>query len=668
MLSQVREWDDAAVERWLSESRVGQYGELFRQNDIRGAILLDVDQAALKEMGVKSVGDRVRIAVAIKALRRRCTESTWSGLGAPLSPSRRPANYAASSEPTSARSMGQSPPWPRNHALTPTSVQSPMLSHPFASAADDDWARVASSSPRRGSADAPHGSPVRAHASSSSPTKRDGFLLADTASRPTTAQSGSSLVYDVTRELDEALASSSHGTGALGRSNSTTITPSSSTPSLQDVLRKAVKVVTEDGASKMVAVSDCTDGRQVLHRVLRKFGKISATDVEDSVDAWALYLTSDISECKSSQLTVCRTLTHCDQARPLSDTELLTICRDGSFGEKQRVLALKRYTRSSKRERKLAWMFGEDRAPESHQPGGVSDGMLLPLPSPDSSPYRHAPGDLLGARESGHRPNRASMVSVMSGLGADWSPPDPADAAAERRTSSSSFMSTSGRRLRSFLGHRPPSELIASHMSDFFHLQKAEERMLSKPVRESMRRSMIRRESFLAVGKSTWAARGGDLDRDISGSSADSRFSMSSAGSAAPMATPSILEPPDESAESSSFVSYDRPRLSSQSSHLSSSRRSTASIWDRRSRDSDAASTLTVDEITAELENRRASLQLLHLSEEQSTSGSDEYSTRAAVSGFDTDSTSVGSDSEGESSDDAITPPPSSTYLTAQAW
>lgn len=71
----VRTWGDDHVGQWLDAVKVGQYKDVFRQNDIRGNVLLDVDQTALKEMGVVRVGDRVKITVAIKALRQKCATS-----------------------------------------------------------------------------------------------------------------------------------------------------------------------------------------------------------------------------------------------------------------------------------------------------------------------------------------------------------------------------------------------------------------------------------------------------------------------------------------------------------------------------------------------------------------------------------------------------------------
>lgn len=96
----VKSWDDEHVARWLGEVNVGQYRDTFQKNDIRGNVLLDVDQSALKEMGVRSVGDRVKISVAIKALRQKCASSVRS---------ERLLSRAATSLLNSSRGVGGSP-------------------------------------------------------------------------------------------------------------------------------------------------------------------------------------------------------------------------------------------------------------------------------------------------------------------------------------------------------------------------------------------------------------------------------------------------------------------------------------------------------------------------------------------------------------------------------
>lgn len=65
----VRDWDMRGVAEWLKSINAGQYIELFRAHDITGENVMDLDQAMLKEMGIKKIGDRVRIGAQAKHFR-----------------------------------------------------------------------------------------------------------------------------------------------------------------------------------------------------------------------------------------------------------------------------------------------------------------------------------------------------------------------------------------------------------------------------------------------------------------------------------------------------------------------------------------------------------------------------------------------------------------------
>lgn len=54
---------------WLKSINCAQYVDLFRKNNINGENLMDMDQAMLKEMGIKKIGDRVRIGAQAKVFR-----------------------------------------------------------------------------------------------------------------------------------------------------------------------------------------------------------------------------------------------------------------------------------------------------------------------------------------------------------------------------------------------------------------------------------------------------------------------------------------------------------------------------------------------------------------------------------------------------------------------
>ncbi|KAM0745584.1 Pkinase-domain-containing protein [Meredithblackwellia eburnea MCA 4105] len=456
---------------------------------------------------------------------------------------------------------------------------------------------------------------------------------------------------------------------------------------LDAVLRKTIKLLGDDGVSKTVAVADCKDGEEVLARVLKKFqkpgylglstpggttnGGVAEPGAED--EQWGVFTTGQDGQYKL-----------------LSPAELFIVCRDGQAPERH-GLTVRRIPKPTKRGRKLQWMFGEPSTPDSTRPGGAVAspsptspnylGVEIPSTtvepaSPSSSSSSSERG--LAALQAASSPssasatertkmNRASTISVMSGLGADWptTPPrgsssaassndhsagDPSQNPSIRSPSSGSFLSP-GRKLRNFFGQRPPSELIATHLTEYF--PRAEKRLMSKTVRQSMRKSMVRRDSHFSVvsaAPSSWSSPNGAQAGAGGAGSADrlgegdtlspgslSRFSGSSHGSAKstplplpPMEdpgspprigggrssndstrTPSILEPPDESAEDDDTRSIASSALAHRRlSRLSTNSRLSTVGWDRRSRDkdSDTASMLTVDEVTAELETRRMSM------------------------------------------------------------
>ena len=62
-------WTDDHVANWLAEIKCGPYADTFKEHDIRGDILLELDHDTLRELNVASVGDRLRILSAVKALR-----------------------------------------------------------------------------------------------------------------------------------------------------------------------------------------------------------------------------------------------------------------------------------------------------------------------------------------------------------------------------------------------------------------------------------------------------------------------------------------------------------------------------------------------------------------------------------------------------------------------
>lgn len=99
--------------------------------------------------------------------------------------------------------------------------------------------------------------------------------------------------------------------------------------------------------------------------------------------------------------------------------------------------------------------------------------------------------------------NRASTVSVLSGLGAIpvGSPPTSPGGS----TKPSSAASASFGKLRNFFGQRPPSELITNYLPEYFPF--ADKKILKKTARHSMMRQSMKPGSAGLIGWGTQAAK-----------------------------------------------------------------------------------------------------------------------------------------------------------------
>ncbi|CAD6890165.1 unnamed protein product [Tilletia controversa] len=74
----VRRWSTADVAAWLHSVRLDAHAHAFQANHINGQVILDVDKNALRQMGIATVGDRVRLDKAIRDLKRAITPSPSS--------------------------------------------------------------------------------------------------------------------------------------------------------------------------------------------------------------------------------------------------------------------------------------------------------------------------------------------------------------------------------------------------------------------------------------------------------------------------------------------------------------------------------------------------------------------------------------------------------------
>ena len=197
--------------------------------------------------------------------------------------------------------------------------------------------------------------------------------------------------------------------------------------------------------------------------------------------------------CRASKLSANNGLadleTPAPAAKSLTDNELLAICHAPQPHDplRERGLTLRRLARpesgraSAPKRNKLESFFGE----------------RLPSQAPASPHFADedeydddAALDAAFVQPTGKKLNRASTVSIMSGLGVvpgkSGKTTTPSNSSNRLAPDSQHRSPTSviPRKARNFFGQRPPSELISSHLTDYF--PQAEKRVLERTARRSI--------------------------------------------------------------------------------------------------------------------------------------------------------------------------------------
>jgi mitogen-activated protein kinase kinase kinase len=399
------------------------------------------------------------------------------------------------------------------------------------------------------------------------------------------------------------------------------------------------------------------------------------------VDGWGVYLhKGEDGESPTSWLDlvcVCDADTVDFPAQPLTEAELLAVCyapptdparENGLYLRQMRILANRK---------DIGAIFGD-------VPPAVSLSPTSPNYAMATVRDRDSPRTANSLRNT-HQTHRASMVSVMSALGVPSNDnlPKP-QAPLPKSPSSGSFLANRGRKIHNFFGHRPPSEIISNHLYDYFPAAKRKD--LEKTARNSMLRLGGKGDLDLGADSSRLSLDNNRLPSRFSVASSNSSHRMSRASSHKNISTPpsaaipeegrdslpvprvsisgddgselgptfeedegvsgsrseAPLLPPFEQSDESlsdsmpSFVSDSRPGTGHQDRRNSvrstkSRRLSTISSRRKSRRISDAASLLTVDEITAKVENRRASVITFTESEEEAEDATDHFLAPGAI-------------------------------------
>lgn len=252
---------------------------------------------------------------------------------------------------------------------------------------------------------------------------------------------------------------------------------------MDDLRRQLIKFVNaEDGTTRTVNVMEVTSGAEVLERALKKFGKTGAgrasfldEDIYDDgkheeflcIDGWGVFAENLSGEESKLVLNFINELLELIKLKvgPMTEGDLLDICSSLRSGAAiQRDALVLRQTSKPQKRKDMRLYLGNT----SVLPTPVN------LPISFSSPYSGQFGqNSILQYPAQHQPllstnrSRASMMSIMSGLGV--SHPGIEKLADESVRSSTVTMPSSKKKsMYNFFGHRPPSELISSHLADYF--------------------------------------------------------------------------------------------------------------------------------------------------------------------------------------------------------
>ncbi|KAK4548092.1 hypothetical protein LTR36_010812 [Oleoguttula mirabilis] len=463
----VQEWDESRVGDWLRSISCGQYVELFRRNNINGENLMDMDQATLKEMGIKKVGDRVRIGAQAKVFRnnvyKRTSKRTINRVGAGLD-----AERQGSTDHFLQHSLAM---LDGNTQLTPPSSGSP---RPLHSARSGGATRAEKRLSRQlNGADISHayqlgtksasrpGSPLidqenrtgrlaRPHVPSPMETARKDQGPTYFTQPPNSARSGGS-ARGTPLETPQTARFAGHvkSSPSLDNLNSSIV---GALPSDKPL----IKVIFENGRSSVVNIDGFRTAEDIIRATLRK-GALN----ENHFRSYCFY----VLDGTDPNPTYCRRL---------GEAELCKLCGDRNRSERGRLILRKIHTAEPEGEQlRTAARIAEQQLPEPPaievQPKTKSRSHLK-IEKLTGEPLAAVSYPMSPASQAERRDYFDESMNSIS-----------------RNTSQASSASARARKLKDFYGARPPTELITQDLTSYFpEVAKSD---MDKTIRMSTRRS-----------------------------------------------------------------------------------------------------------------------------------------------------------------------------------
>ena len=462
----VQDWDETRVADWLKSIDFGQYVEIFRKNNINGENLMEIDQATLKEMGIKRVGDRVRIGAQAKVFRNSVYKRT----------SKRTINRVSASQ---IAGMGHLTDGIQhslatldgNSSLTPPSSGSP---RPLYSARPGGGTSRADKRMSRqiNGPDMNYMSHM-----TGKPTSRPNSPMIDQENRNMRRPRAPSPMESARKDQNGSYFSQQPTSGGRypGSTQRTPIeTPQTarfnghvrSSPSVDNFHgtvvgalpsdKPLIRVIYETGRSSVVNMDNFRTAEDIIRTTLRK-GALN----ESHFRSYCFY----VLDGTDPNPTFCRRL---------GEAELCKLCNDRIRSERGRLILRKIHAGEPEGEQlKTAARIAEQQLPE---PPSIE--VQQPNKSRSQLKIEKLTGEPLAAVSYPMSP--ASQMERNDYF-------DAHQASISRNASQASTASARARKLKDFYGARPPTELITQDLQSYF--PEADKDAIDRTVRMSIRRS-----------------------------------------------------------------------------------------------------------------------------------------------------------------------------------
>lgn len=451
-LDSIRAWDEKKVGEWLHSIRCGQYEALFKANNFTGESLLECDQKILSEIGIKKIGDRVRINVAIKQLRNKSS----------LLRSRRNRDSLAvldgfAGTPSSSDS-------PRTHGSRSLNGSSKRYSRQLDASVLQTFNSASTgfkvgSRPSSPLADV-HSAGLRSHRYAQSPmdgarnNQNGGYF-----SQPSSANSTSGR-----RPETPQLATQTTRAAHLRQNSSI----DGLTPGGLPTGSPVIKIIHNGGQTKVVNIKFCRTADDVTSTVLKKL-LLPETHFRN----YCFYVLNGLEPEPAN-------------CRRVGDSELMRICNESSRSERNRLIL-----------RKIN--DGPPDLDEIHKAAkiAVDESQVLHSNALSTNNMRNQIKLQKLTGESWHHIQAPMSPVTTTDRNRNFIP--TADEYERQEAQHLRVPSNQSSKLRSFFGARPPSEMIVQELTTYFPAHQRED--IEKTMRMSVRRSqrMSRAASRLSV-------------------------------------------------------------------------------------------------------------------------------------------------------------------------